>query len=385
MSSIDESAFADDELGRSALLKAAQGLVQRLERPYERMMRMVWTEPILMIAVKIACDLDLFSHLSNGSKTTEQLAIGTGADALLIRRVLRLLGTSGIVEEVGLDTYAKNDFSTALADPNGIRNGIEHFYHKCIVQLEKLPAYFQENGYRNPSDAEHPPWEYISGSSSLWEWYKGNPKEGAVFNSFLASIRVGQPPCWSYYSVSSRLLADFDTSKPLVVDVGGGKGRDLTSLVAFLPPEYKDATLILQDLPSVISSVQKQDLPAQITTVAHDFFASQPSSSQGAKAYFLHSVLHDWPDEPAVGILQQLKDALRPGYSKILLCDTIMPDRVADVRPIAAAMDLNMMSHFAALERTEKQWRALLERAGLRWVGVWQTKGLGQGVIEVEV
>ena len=43
-----------------------------------------------------------------------------------------------------------------------------------------------------------------------------------------------------------------------------------------------------------------------------------------------------------------------------------------------------MMGHLAAMERTEKQWRALLESAGLRYVQFTIAEGSLSGILEVE-
>lgn len=46
-----------------------------------------------------------------------------------------------------------------------------------------------------------------------------------------------------------------------------------------------------------------------------------------------------------------------------------------------------MMSLLAGMERTERQWVALVESAGLRVVKVWHSPDFGdlEGVIEAEV
>ena len=45
----------------------------------------------------------------------------------------------------------------------------------------------------------------------------------------------------------------------------------------------------------------------------------------GARAYYMHSVLHDWPDEVAATILGRVKDAMRPGYSRLLINENVIP------------------------------------------------------------
>ncbi len=52
--------------------------------------------------------------------------------------------------------------------------------------------------------------------------------------------------------------------------------------------------------------------------------------------------------------------------SVILLDEMVLPE--VGVSPYAAAMDLVMMSAFAGMERTESQWRRIIESVGLKLV-----------------
>ncbi|KAK5138106.1 hypothetical protein LTR08_004800 [Meristemomyces frigidus] len=382
LSNVDRRTFGDDESTRMQALSEARALVARLEKPWESVDRMVWSQPTLMLTVKTASDMGIFAALTSSPQNSEQLGNATGADPILVSRLLRMLAVGFVIQEVDVDTYIASEFSNALGDGQGIVNGIHHFYDVGVQQMAALPAYLQKTGYRNPTDTAHPPFEDIMGMSSYWDWFEANPKAHAHFNTFLSSIRVGQPPWPSYYPLS-QLLEAYDGAGALCVDVGGGKGRDLKHMADAIGDQHRECVLVLQDLPSVIKAAEKESLPSQIQLIAHNFFDVQPC--KGARAYFLHSILHDWPDVEACKILTQLKQAGRPGYSKIVLLEAVMPERVKDVKPRMAALDINMMAHFSALERTEKQWRRLLDSVGLRWVKFWELKGSSQGVIEVEM
>ena len=63
---------------------------------------------------------------------------------------------------------------------------------------------------------------------------------------------------------------------------------------------------------------------------------------------------------------------MEKGYSKVLINDWVLRDTGSPLFP--ATMDINMMSMLSAMERTEKQWRALLGSVGLRIVEIY-----GQG------
>lgn len=161
--------------------------------------------------------------------------------------------------------------------------------------------------------------------------------------------------------------ADTDTDTPLLVDVGGGIGHDLLAFRNLHPSSTLPGKLIVQDIPAVIDSVDTTALQASnIQAMKHDFLAAQPV--RGARAYYLSNVLHDWPDKQALTILRQIVAAMAPD-SMVLINENLMAETGAGL--YSACSDLNMMATFAALERTEAQFRSLLEQAGLQLVRAW--------------
>lgn len=82
----------------------------------------------------------------------------------------------------------------------------------------------------------------------------------------------------------------------------------------------------------------------------------------GAKFYHLGWILHNWSDEKAKVILQQIKSAMMP-QSVLLINDMILPERGAPA--FATALDLVMLGACGSLERTEAQWKDLLGAVGL--------------------
>ena len=103
----------------------------------------------------------------------------------------------------------------------------------------------------------------------------------------------------------------------------------------------------------------------------------------GARAYYMHGILHDWSDEPARKILEMLKPAMAPGYSKLLIHDHVLPE--SHPHPQGTAFDLTMMVMVAALERSEPMWRDLLESVGLKINKIWTSSLMTQSIIEAEL
>src|SRR6266851_6122480 len=91
--------------------------------------------------------------------------------------------------------------------------------------------------------------------------------------------------------------------------------------------------------------------------VAGDFFTSVP---QGADAYLLCGVIHDWDDSHAAKILRNCRRAMTKN-SRVLLVDMIVPDAAS--ASFSKLLDLNMLVMNGGRERTIAEFRALLNAA----------------------
>ncbi len=75
---------------------------------------------------------------------------------------------------------------------------------------------------------------------------------------------------------------------------------------------------------------------------------------------------------------------MKPGYSRLLINEQVLPNEGADLHPVM--LDLTMMTYFHAMERTERQWRTLLGSVGVEIVKFWRFDGGGtEAVIEAIV
>jgi hypothetical protein len=79
---------------------------------------------------------------------------------------------------------------------------------------------------------------------------------------------------WTKVYDTTRLLdnAKLEDGSPLVVDVGGNTGIDISHVLA-KHPETPIGALVLQDLPEIIANAKVDE---KITAMAHDFFLPQP-------------------------------------------------------------------------------------------------------------
>ena len=97
----------------------------------------------------------------------------------------------------------------------------------------------------------------------------------------------------------------------------------------------------------------------------------------------MRSILHDWPDEKCVEILANLKPAMTPKYSKLLINEYVIPDTGAHW--ISTALDMLMMATFSSRERSEQNWRRILEGVGFRIIKIWCPEPGAESLIEAEL
>ena len=83
----------------------------------------------------------------------------------------------------------------------------------------------------------------------------------------------------------------------------------------------------------------------------------------GARAYYMRNVMHDYPDVKCKQILRLIMDAMDKD-SVILIDEMILPNKGVNWQQ--AQLDLMVMSVMSAIERSEKEWYALLDDAGLK-------------------
>ncbi|KAL4807931.1 S-adenosyl-L-methionine-dependent methyltransferase [Aspergillus unguis] len=383
-------AYDQNEAGsREALIDLARSLVTSLEIPSEFLQRTFWAEPAQSAIIRMAVDTKLFQHLKaagpNGLSATS-LASKTGIDVLLLQRLARHLVAMHLLSFKN-GAFVPTRLSDGLAEEN-YQHSISFCYDTARPSFNGFPAHFKERSYNSPElgSLDGPFQNAHNTNIPFFEWLVANPPNLQHFDSFMSAYRAGKANWYDegFYPVSERLVSGFDETESdvLLVDVGGGRGHDVTFFNAAHPAH--PGKVILQDREPVIQGVlEATSDPASLpfSVQAHDFFTPQPVKH--ARAYSLHSILHDWSDEDGVKILQNLVPALKKGYSRVLLNEIV----VSEEKPTLAAtnMDLMMLAHFAVRERTEKEWEDILGRAGLRILKIWTYPGVAESVIEAEL
>lgn len=272
--------------------------------------------------------------------------------------------------------------SHGLAADN-YQKSLDFCYDVARPSFNGFPEFFKKTNYALPTSLTDGPFQAAHGTDqAFFPWLVATPPHLDEFDAFMSAYRAGKANWYDpgYYPVAERLIEGFEPShnEVLLVDVGGGRGHDLQ----FFANQHTShpGKLVLQDREPVIESIQDKDkLPFE--SKAHDFFTPQPIKA--ARAYSLHSILHDWGDEEGIKILENLKPALKRGYSRVLLNEIVLSEEHPTIA--ATSMDMMMLAHFAVRERTEADWKAILEKAGLKFVKIYNYPGVAESVIEAEL
>jgi len=178
------------------------------------------------------------------------------------------------------------------------------------------------------------------------EYLAEHPEQASIFDRVMK-----QEILWT----TPAILKAYDFSRfNRVVDVGGGLGVFL-NLVLCAVPKLEG---VLFDQPRVVAGAMDSFATCgtnRVTIVPGDFFESIP---EGGDAYILRRIIHDWDDDEALKILSNIRSAVRPEGTLLILEGLID----SPTRPVGL-MDL-MMLVLGGRERTQAEFRELVRRAG---------------------
>jgi SAM-dependent methyltransferase len=143
-------------------------------------------------------------------------------------------------------------------------------------------------------------------------------------------------------ATAAAMAASYDFSQfGSVMDVGGGNGAILIGLLGANPKLRGIVFDRAGAAQRARTKLSEAGLTARCEAVAGDFFAAVP---EGADAYLLKHVIHDWDDAKATAILVNCRRAMKPG-ARLLIAEGVYPpqiDQSLESRG-AAANDVNML------------------------------------------
>ena len=96
----------------------------------------------------------------------------------------------------------------------------------------KLPKYLRETGFESPSDPRDGVIQYaVQSKLGVFDLLNSLPESLRDFNTFMGNTMGARKHWVDWYPVGERLFNGLDETHPnaLLVDIGGGRGHDLTA------------------------------------------------------------------------------------------------------------------------------------------------------------
>ncbi|KAK4570129.1 hypothetical protein LTR86_002209 [Recurvomyces mirabilis] len=308
-------------------------------------------------------------------------------------RMLRAVSGIGLIDEIAPRMYQANELTAVMAD-EGFASGFELFFDNAMgpsSTMTSMISFHGGNAWRAPGTATEGPWQDargVQGQTTFEHWTNHDQIQLTRLSSLMQRMQDKRPH-WTQWFPKEALIGtppsdDRDRLPAVFVDVGGGRGHDLSALARQYPKW--NAQLVLQDDPSVVAETKHEHsttgtkVDPRTIFMAHDFFLEQPV--KGASIYYMHKIMHDWPDKDCVAILTRLGDAMQKG-SRIFINDVILPDQGCSA--LATGSDILMLAFHSGQERDEASWTRLISMVeGLRIQKFWRAPGDdGEGIIEV--
>jgi hypothetical protein len=299
-------------------------------------------------AICVAATLGLADLLAHGHQSEEVLAQATGTQPAALARLLRALASLGVFRETEQGLFA----STPLGDQ--LRSEVPGSLRNLAMMVGAPEARLAWSDLTYSVRTGNSAFRRVLGMDT-YEYRSKHPEDRAVFNAAMADMTR---------QVAAAAIAAYDFSRfRCIVDVGGGNGALLASLLTTTP----GLKGILFDLPSGTEGapelIAAAGMSERCEIVHGDFFKALPA---GADAYLLKSVMHNWTDEMCCIILNNCAAAM-PATARLLLVEQVLPARIEAV-PLhrrALMTDLNMLVMTGGCERGEAQYRHLLMASGL--------------------
>jgi hypothetical protein len=241
--------------------------------------------------VHVAVTLRIAEHIAAGASDLTSLAAATGCDAYALHAMLGHLVSKGVFEQPSPGRFTVNRAARELSanrflDLRGIGGRMAGAWSTLIAYVQTgRPAYSEVFGL------------------PFWEDLEAHPAIAADFDELMGIAGHGAPD-------PDFPLADGWDEVRTVVDVGGGTGAMLASILRFRPSVR--GTLV--DLPGAVarsaSVFEGAGVADRVTYAGQSFFDPLPA---GADLYLLRKVLNDWPDAETVAILRRCAEAARGG------------------------------------------------------------------------
>ncbi|WP_128924696.1 methyltransferase [Bradyrhizobium guangxiense] len=306
---------------------------------------------IVSRAVYAAAKLGLADQLASGPKSAIELAGPMDVHAPSLHRLMRTLASLGILAERPEQRFALTDLGEALKTgaPGSARSSVIFSGNPSLSGWDNV-VYSVQTGKTGFEKAR---------GLAFFDYLAQHPEDASLFSEMMVGLNDQEPPA---------VAAAYDFSIfQTIVDVGGATGNMLAAVLSrHAGPRglLFDRPHVVKDAPTLLDAKGVSD---RVTIQPGNFFESVPD---GADAYILSHILHDWDEDQCLAILSHVRKAMKPA-GRLLIVEMVLPS--GDAPHPGKILDLTMLVQTGGQERTESEYALLLGKAGFRLTQVVPT------------
>ena len=305
-----------------------------------------------------AARLGVADALGDEVRSIGFLAEKCQADANALYRLLRALASIGVTEETTPEHFRLTPFGKPLR-----RDAPQSVWPSVIFWADLLA---DEWSLLTDCIRTGKPAREVRDPKIPSRWSQDPEANSSIFRAVM-----GTAPAEDYAPIAEAW--DFSRAK-VVADLGGGGGSLILAILG-LNPHLRGMLVDLEpSIDAAKSRFANEDPASRCELIAADLTQSVPA---GADVYMLKHVLHGRQDDVAVTILKNCR-AVTPQNGSLLIVEFILPPLVSHADPQLEGhlmSDLNMLAVTGGKERSEREWRTLLEAAGFILTGVYPVGG----------
>jgi hypothetical protein len=319
----------------------------------EKLTQILWGAALSRAVCTIG-QLGIADQIEAGSPhSVEALARATGTHERSLYRILRFLASHGIFQEKGNRQFDHTPLSQCL------RSDAEGSFRAAAQAVHRLfPAW---DGLHHSIITGEPGFNKVF-KQPIFDYIGAHPEFAPIFDASMVAIHGHE---------TAAMLEAYDFSPiHVLADIGGGNG----SLIGAVLQRYAKLKGLLFDLGHVVRrtrlSLKAYGVDGRCSVIEGNFFESVPS---GADTYLFRHIIHDWTDEQSVQILHNCRKVI-PNNGKLLIVEAIVPP--GNEPSLAKDFDMVMLVLPGGIERTEEEYRLLLEQAGFQLSSITPTSSV---------
>jgi hypothetical protein len=316
----------------------------------EQLTRIIFSAALSRALCTVA-ELGIADLIQPGSpQSVESLASATRTHERSLYRILRFLASHGLFQEKCRRHFDHTPLSQCLRS-----DAEDSFLAAARLFHHMSPAW---DGLHHAALTGEPGFNKVYGKP-VFDYVGTHPELGPILDAGMTAIHGHE---------TEAMLDAYDFSDVRVLaDIGGGNG----SLLASLLQRFPDLKGILYDLGHVVERARKSlrasGVGDRCRVIEGCFFEYVPG---GADTYLFRHVIHDWTDEQSNRILSNCRKVIS-NDGRLLIIEAVVPG--GNEPSLAKDFDMTMLTFPGGIERTEMEYRLLLEQAGFRLTTITPT------------